>query len=283
MENLNGTSTHNSTDSYVAVLVWYFLPTVVTVPPLAIPANALVIRLLLRKPGICSTSEIFILHLALSDIMFCFMVISEYIRFLLNHTAEAGKFLAWGMNQSGGPMLLCILSLDCYVAVCHPLLFIRLKDPKLRLSLCLLVLVVTAVCSIIAKVSVWYRWNVMFGLLSSATVTITTCNILILKSLCQSGPSNKEVHPVKKRAFKTVLTALVLINIHYLIPCLEYLIRVFGPSQFKPHSFLTSISYLVLSLGSFVQPLCYLVRTKQLPEMRCDRCTAAETKTVATV
>lgn len=61
----------NNTIDMLGDLVWYFLPTVVIVPPLGLPANALVIRLLLGKPGICSTSEIFTLNLALFDMLFC--------------------------------------------------------------------------------------------------------------------------------------------------------------------------------------------------------------------
>ncbi|XP_044043004.1 somatostatin-like receptor F_48D10.1 isoform X2 [Siniperca chuatsi] len=137
MENFKGNGTINQNNTRLGDVVWYFLPTVVTVPPLALPANALVIYLLLGKPGICSTSEIFTLNLALFDMLFCFIVLIEYIRFLCNQTMEAANFLAWGLNQAGGPMLLCILGLDSYVAVCHPLVFLRLKDPKLRLLLCL--------------------------------------------------------------------------------------------------------------------------------------------------
>ncbi len=285
MENLkgNGTFHQNSTSVTPDVVVWYLLPTVLTVPPLGLPANALVIRLLLGKPGICSTSEIFTLNLALFDMLFCLMVSSEYIRFLCNRTVEAANFMVWGLNQAGGPMLLCLLALDSYVAVCHPLVFLRLKDPKLRLSLCLVVSVITAACCGLVKVSSSFKWNVILAILSSAIVIISTCNILILKSLRQSGPSRKEVHPVKKRAFKIVLTAFVLVNIHYLPPLTEYMLREYGSSYFSPFSVVTSVAYVILSMGSFCQPLSYLVRTKQLPRMKCHHSSTAEAKTVATV
>ncbi|KAL3066248.1 hypothetical protein OYC64_016242 [Pagothenia borchgrevinki] len=83
-------------------LVWYFLPTIVLVPPLWIPANALVLRLLLGKPNICSTSEIFVLNLAVFDMMFCFMVVIEYIYFMFNKTNSNSDFLSWGLSQAGG-------------------------------------------------------------------------------------------------------------------------------------------------------------------------------------
>ncbi|KAK9540943.1 hypothetical protein VZT92_003360 [Zoarces viviparus] len=255
----------------VNYLVWYFLPTAVMVPPLGLPANALVIRLLLGKPGICSTSEIFFLNLALFDMLFCLFFLVEFVLFVCDPTMAASNFVVWGLNQAGGPLLLCLMGLDSYMAVCHPLVFLRLKDPKLRLSACSVVCVVGAVACCLVKFSAKLKWYVISGILCGATAIMTTCNILILRSLRQLGPGRKEVHPVKKRAFKTVLTASVLVNVHYLPPVGEYLLRQFGPSQFKPFSFLTCVAWIALSTASFVQPLCYLVRTGQLPKLRCDR------------
>ncbi|XP_069022931.1 G-protein coupled receptor 15-like [Embiotoca jacksoni] len=266
----------------VQSLVWYYLPTVVVVPPLAVPANALVIYLLLGKPGICSTSEIFTLNLAVFDMMFCITVLVEYIYFLWNPTMNTGSFVAWGVNQGGGPLLLCLMALDSYVGVCHPLLFLRLKDPSLRLSLCLVVYVLTAATCGLIKLYSPNKWNVILVLISTSILIISTCNILILKSLRKSGP-NKKLHPAKKRAFKLVLSSFVLVNVHYLPPISEYLLREFGSTFFSPFSPFTCATYTVLSVSSFVQPMSYLMRTKQLPKMRCHCCPAAETKTVEAV
>lgn len=271
MEILEGIGTihQNDTTDSIKELIWYLLPTVITVPPLGLPTNALVIRLLLCKPGICSTSEVFTLNLALIDMLFCLMVLTEYIRLLYTKTMEAANFLAWGLNQIGGPMLLCMLALDSYMAVCHPLVFRRLKDPKLRLSLCLVVSAITVASCCLVKIPSSFKWNVILVLLIGVIVIISMCSILILKSLRKSGPSRKEVHPAKKRAFKLVLSAFVLVNFHYLPPLIEYLLRLFGPQHLKPFSPLTGVTYGVLSWGSFIQPLSFLVRTKQLPKTRC--------------
>lgn len=248
------------------MLVWYFLPIFVTTPPLGLPTNGLVIRLLLGKPGICATSEIFTLNLAMFNMLFCFVFSAEYLCFVFLQTSEASNFLTWGLIQTGGPMLLCMSGLDSYIAVCHPLVYLRLKDPKLRLSLCLLVGVITvAICSLL-KAHVAFKWTVVLQVLSIIMVIISACNILILKSLCKSGPGSKEVHPAKKRAFKLALTAFLLVNFHYLPPLMENLLSVFCPKYFSPFSILTSVSYSILSFANFTQPLSYLLRTKQLPK-----------------
>nr|XP_019958237.1 PREDICTED: uracil nucleotide/cysteinyl leukotriene receptor-like isoform X2 [Paralichthys olivaceus] len=281
MGNVPGNETmSNNTSSIRYDKIFYcFLPTTVIVPPLAMPANALVIRLLLIKPGICCSSEIFTLHLAVLDFFFGVMIPIEFIWFVLVRSLETAHFIAWSLNQAGRPILLSLLSLDNYVAVCHPLVFLRLKDPRLRLSLCFVVNVVTAFSCWLMKFSKVYRWKVMSWLLCCAIAITSTCNVLILRSLRQTGPSRKELHPVKKRAFKIVLTSFVLIIVHYSPSFLEYLLRVF---LLGPFSALASLTFTVLSLSSVAQPLCYLQRTKQLP-IPCHRSSAAETKTVATV
>ncbi|AWP05223.1 putative c-C chemokine receptor type 8-like [Scophthalmus maximus] len=285
MENLNCTGAihQNITEGRYDRIIWCILPTVIIVPPLALPANALVIRLLLGKPGICCTSEIFTLQLAVFDMLFCLMILTEYIRFLCFQTLETSNFVAWSLNQAGGPLLLCFVGLDCYVGVCHPLVFLRLKDPKLRLSVCFVVNAVTAVSCYLIKFNKIFKWTAVSIVLIFTLVVISTCNILILKSLRQAGPSGKEVHPVKKRAFKIVLTSFVLVNIHYLPSVLEFLLKTLLPCLFSPFSAFTSVTFTVLSLSSVVQPLCYLARTKQLQKIRCQRSSAAETKATATV
>ncbi|XP_068178520.1 allatostatin-A receptor-like [Antennarius striatus] len=251
-------------DTQLDAFVWYLLPTMVTVPPLGIPANALVIRLLLGKPGIGSTSEAFTLSLALFDQLFCCAVLTEYVVFLFLRTPQTANFLSWGLNQVGGPLLLCLLTLDSYLAVCRPLLFLQLKEPKLRPLLCVAVGVATALCCGLVKISSKYKWSAIMALLCTVIAVISCCSVRILRSLLQSGPGRKELHPAKRRAFKLVLTALVMVLVHYLPPVVEYLLRQ-HLSYFNPFSVLTSINYTFLSWGSVTQPLSYLIRTKQLP------------------
>lgn len=269
----------NSTSEKLDGLVWYLLPTVITVPPLAIPANWLVIHLLLGKTGVCSTPEIFTLQMAIFDMLFCFLLIIEYISFVFNKRVENSFFFAWGLNQTGGPMMLCLLSVDSYIGVCHPLVFHHLKDGRIRLSLCLLVCIVTSVSCYLVKASKLIKWNAIMGLLLIAILVISSCTFNILRFLCKSGPNRKEVHPAKRRAFKLVLTSYVLLNFHYIPPLIEYRIRQSGLKYLQSFSVLSAMSFGFLALASFTQPLSYLLRTRQLPKIRslCDSATKTKT------
>lgn len=250
-------------------LVWYLLPTVITVPPLGIPANGLVIHLLLGKTGVCSTSEIFTLQLACFDMLFCFLLIIEYISFVYTKRMTDRFFFAWGLNRTGGPMLLCLMSVDSYIGVCHPLVFHHFKDARIRLSFCLLVFFITSASCYMVKASKPDKQNTIMGLLFFAILVISSCTFNILRFLCKSGPSRKEIHPVKRRASNIVLTSYVLLNFHYIPPLIEHLITQYGPKYLQPFSVLSALSYGFLALASFTQPLSYLLRTRQLPEIRC--------------
>lgn len=269
MENLNGGNYNNNTSEKLEGFVWYLLPTVVSAPLLGIPTNWLVIHLLLGKPGVCSTPELFTLQLACFDILFCFLVIIEYIAFAYSKRVKDAFFLAWGLNETGGPLLLCLMSLDSYIAVCHPLVFHHLKDGRIRLSLCLLICVITGGSCFTVKATTQNKWNIIMGLLLIVILIISTCTFKTLKFLRKSGPSGKEFHPLKRRASKLILTSYVLLNVHYMPPLIENLVRQYGPKYLQPFSVLSGVSYGFLSWASFTQPLSYLVRTKQLPKNRC--------------
>lgn len=199
----------------------YLLPTVLIVPTLVLPTNALVLRLLLGKPGICSTSDIFQFNLALLNMLFCFMFLTEYCYFLWRPSKKAARFAVWALTQTGGPMLFCIIALDSYMAVCHPLVFRRFKNPKLRPSLCMVVNALSAFSCYLVKIPFKFRWKMLMLVMIISLLIISTCNILIFRSLRQSGPSGKEVHPIKKRALKIVLTAFLLVNFHYMPPVIK--------------------------------------------------------------
>lgn len=263
----------NITDACFYEFAWCFSPGSVLVPPLALPTNALVIRLLMSKPRVTCTSEVFTLQLAILDAFFCLLVFGEYINFLLVRSVLELNFISWGLNHVGGPVLLCLLALDSYMAVSRPVLFLQLKKPKFRLSLCLLVDVFTVVCCYLMKNTTHVKRPLVSVLTISASVITFVCNILVLLSLRQTGPNKKEVHPVKRRAFKIVLTSSLLLNLHYLPMVVESILKFSVPQVFSPFSSLTCLTINLMNTSSLFQPLAYLVRAKKLTLMRpcCGR------------
>lgn len=52
-----------------------------------------------------------------------------------------------------------------------------------------------------------------------------------------------------------MLTVFVLISIHYIQPLVDFVLR-FYIKTLQPYSPLTCVVYTVLSMSSFIQPLC---------------------------
>ncbi|XP_063050754.1 G-protein coupled receptor 183-B-like [Engraulis encrasicolus] len=260
-------SSNHTTNSTGAALYIYF-PSLLIVPPLGIPANAFVLRLLLGKAGICSTSEVFVASQAIMDLVFCVSLCCEMAYSFVAGVYERPVCLVF--NQFGGPLHLTCLCLDSFLGVVHPITFMKLKKPLLRLSVCIGNWVFTVfffACSVFD--ASFSAWQVAIAQLVIDLVTIYFCLIQVMWALKKPGPGSGKaaLHPVKKRAFQTVLGMFVLVNVHYFLPIMNYAAYAANKnSDIKDRSLTVStISATVLSLASCVQPLCYLVRVKKLP------------------
>ena len=260
--NISSSQTNSSSGS--SFNMWYFFPSFIVVTPLGVPANALVLRALVGKAGICSTSEIFTTSQAFMDLAFCVGLCIETIYNLITKNRHVLKSLAF--NQFGGPLHLTVTCLDSYLGVIYPITFMKLKAPEFRVSICAVIWVSTLAYFIGTVVSPSLTsWGVMITQLTVDLVIMYTCLIQVLWALNQAGPGRTEVHPVKRRAFKTVLSMFILINVHYCLPVVDYISRQIAPSttnEFRP---LAMIAFTLQSMSSCVNPIFYLVRAKKCP------------------
>lgn len=250
--------------------ILYVLPSVLLVTPLGVPSNVLVLRALVGKPGICSTPEIFTASQALMDLAFCVGLFAEVV-----YTFVVGSvsLLSVVFNQFGGPLHLVCACVDTYLGVLHPVCFMRLKAPVHRVAVCTCLWVITTgffISSIFSK-DIWF---LVISLLAVDLVVINFCLIQVLWTLNQPGPGGTKVHPVKKRAFNTVLTLFILTLVHYSLPVVNYAVaQTSRPShEFRP---LTVIACTLQSLSSCVKPILFLVKANKLPSaLTCQTCQA---------
>ncbi|CAL8328379.1 unnamed protein product [Merluccius merluccius] len=144
---------------------------------LALPINALVLRLLLGKSVICSTSEVFTLLLASFDLVFCLGLWVEYALLLAGGLAGS-HFVSWGLNRVGDPLLLRLLCLDSRVSpvglpgaegppgevvsvrhgYCHSAILIRAEGSVRRMSVACVValaILVTSYSNLMVPAAGW--------------------------------------------------------------------------------------------------------------------------------
>ncbi|XP_061118031.1 proteinase-activated receptor 3-like [Conger conger] len=235
---------------------------------LGIPANLMVLWLLHKNKGDSSSSDIFILHLAILDTFFCLIPPLEFanIVFLTTDTTWYVLRFFYGVKDSS-PLFLSCICLDRYMAVLHPITFTELKDRSHRTVCIAVVWLVTLIYAAAKCVGNIPNFEKVFTvLILAAFAFMLFCNVSILHALRQSGPGRDEMHPVKKRAFKIVFIILALIVFNYfppvaLFPFQEY----FSHDEF--YCYVHPIAFGFMDISSSIQPVLYLSR--EIPNVLC--------------
>ncbi|XP_029921720.1 proteinase-activated receptor 3 [Myripristis murdjan] len=230
---------------------------------LGIPANIMVLWLIHKNKGDSSTSDIFILHLAVLDVFFCLTPPLELANIVYLTTSSTWYVLRffYGIKDSS-PLFLSCICLDRYMAVVHPITFTELKDRRHRAVLAAVVWLVILAYAAAKCVGTIENFEKVFTvMILAAFAFMVFCNIAILWALKQSGPGRDEMHPVKKRAFKMVLIILAIIVFNYFPPVALFPFQHY----FTPEVFRCYIHYLAFGLMDFsssIQPVLYLSKEK---------------------
>ncbi|XP_051951170.1 proteinase-activated receptor 3 [Xyrauchen texanus] len=228
------------------------------------PANIMVLWLIRKNKGDSSTSDIFIVQLAVLDMLFCLIPPLEFANIVFLTSSSSTWYVLrffYGMKDSS-PLFLSCICLDRYMAVLHPITFMGLKDKRHR-SVCAgvvwLVTLVYAAAKCAGNIPKFEK--VFTGMILAAFAFMVFCNISILWALRQSAPGRDETHPVKKKAFKMVIIILAIIVLNYfppvaLLPFHDY----FSPDVFG--CYISFFAFGFMDVSSSVQPVLYLSREK---------------------
>ncbi|TWW66123.1 proteinase-activated receptor 3 [Takifugu flavidus] len=252
-----------------AVIIWYLGLQFFNMF-LGIPANVMVLWLIHKNKGDSSTSDIFILHLAVLDVLFCLIPPLELANIVFLTTSSTWYVLRffYGIKDTS-PLFLSCICLDRYMAVVHPITFTELKDRQHRAVLAAVVWVITLAYAAAKCVGNIVNFEKVFtAMILAAFAFMVFCNIAILCALRQSGPGRDEMHPVKKRAFKMVLIILAIIVFNYfppvaLFPFQEY----FSPDVFR--CYVHYIAFGLMDFSSSIQPMLYLSKEKPCSHNCC--------------
>ncbi|XP_067293639.1 proteinase-activated receptor 3-like [Pseudorasbora parva] len=241
-----------------AVLIFYLVLQFINML-LGIPANIMVLWLIWKNKGDSSTSDIFIVHLAILDIFFCLIPPLELANLVYLTTSSNWYVLLffYGVKDSS-PLFLSCICLDRYMAVCHPITFTKLKD-KWHRSVCAgavwLAILAYAAAKCVGNIPHFEKaFTVM---IVAAFAFMLFCNVSILWALRQSAPGRDESHPVKKKAFKMVLIILAIIVFNYFPPVALFPFKEY----FSPEVFFCYIHYIAfgfMDISSSIQPVLYL-------------------------
>ncbi|CAJ1075214.1 G-protein coupled receptor 183-like [Xyrichtys novacula] len=233
-----------------------------------IPANILVIAILIHNRKEPSTSDIFLGCLAFMDAYFGAMTPVSFLNLYHWQSKEVWSALkfSYGVKDTSGPLFLSCICLDRFIAVLFPILFGQLKHIKYRLSLSVLVLLLTFAYSAAKAVGGLPNFEKVFTGEILATFTwMVLCNGSILWALKKSrGAGKDEMHPMKKKAFKLVLSILCIIVFNYLPPVALFPFEdYYSPDVFR--CYVQPVGFSFLNISSTIQPLVYLSRLEKVP------------------
>ncbi|XP_062860412.1 P2Y purinoceptor 4-like [Trichomycterus rosablanca] len=243
----------------------------------ALPANANMLFLFLKNRKTLSPSEVLGLNMALLGVLYCLslpldMVITVKGRLgLLVRISNTCAMLMY----TGCPLLLTSMCLERYVAVSHPVLFMRLGRWEYRAACSAIIWIFTGLMATftfiftLANVAIYLSiiMNVLF-------LIMVACLLGILRVLCKKGPGDAKSgvqndSPQKKRALKNIVVVLVPSTIVYspLLGLAPYLLIVQelirkGTVNFPcgPLFMFGALPYFGVCIG----PLFYIARVRQM-------------------
>ncbi len=174
-----------------------------------------------------------------------------------------------GLSITDRPLFQCLICVERYLAVVHPVIFLKYKPLRYRVICCTLAWIITLVSCLICLIILLFSNITMHAWFFSMQFIVYLpiqlfFLVAVLRALKQSGPGERgrdEKNHMKRRAFYLILITTVNMTITYL-PTTISVIFTIVIHQFSVIFWVPSMICYVLA--GFVQPIIYLHRAKKL-------------------
>lgn len=211
---------------------------------------------------------IFALNLVFMEILYC-LVAPLYCPCIISFALCVGTLLGFclGAFMAGRYLFQCWLCLEQYVAVIHPMIFLKFKPMRYRVWFASVAWFFTlGIGTISGCMFPEVPYNV-FGVVYLIIFLLDSfCCLSVLKALVRPGPSDKddgEMNAAKKRAFKIISMNLTT----FLVQVVPVVISFCLLGTLPPESFHlgVAISMTINIAGGFVHPIYVLHKYGKLP------------------
>ncbi|XP_058630040.1 hydroxycarboxylic acid receptor 2-like [Onychostoma macrolepis] len=189
-----------------------------------LPINSYILWLIVTGTGGGVASDFFNFNLSVCEIGIC-LDLTCFL--LLNWLSFFGliALLFQGLLLAGRPLFQCVICVERYLAVVHPVTFLKYKPLRYRVICCTAAWIITlGSCLFCMFMLMLYNTNghtwvflVQFFLFFSIQLF---CLVAVLRALKQSGPGERrrardEENHMKRRAFNLILITTVNMVIAY--------------------------------------------------------------------
>ncbi|XP_042567362.1 C-C chemokine receptor type 8-like [Cyprinus carpio] len=234
-----------------------------------LPTHCYVAWLIISGAGSGVASEFFILNLSVSEIVFCVncltFVLSHWFSFIVDF-----KLFLVGIIISGRPLFQCLMCVERYLAVVHPVTFLKYKPLRYRVICCIvswIIILGSCLCCIFTILLhyIVHMWFLSVQFLVFFLIQLF-CLVAVLRALKQSGPGERgrergEENHMKRRAFNLILITTVTMVITHVPYCISGFITIITEKRFDAQWVPGLFCYV---LAGFVQPVLYLHRARKL-------------------
>ncbi len=242
---------------------------------LGVPTNSYVIWLIVTGTGNGLAAELFSLNLAVCEILLClnylFTVFTNSFIILILLI-----FSGQGLASTGRPLFQCLICVERYLAVVHPVTFLKFKPLRYRVICTVFVCTsIFASCWVLILLMCFSLIGLVFVFIVAQLILYLSiqmfCCLAVLRALKQSGPGERvrgreEENHMKRRAFNVILIITGTMIIIYAPNIISVLLFM---SSVRNSDIVLTISRTSFSLGGLVQPLLFLHRLGKLPFTKC--------------
>ncbi|XP_051721342.1 C-C chemokine receptor type 8-like [Ctenopharyngodon idella] len=235
------------------------------------PTHSYVIWLIITGARSGVASEFFVLNLSFCEVGSSLNAMFGLLSHLFSSLTILTLFLQ-GLGITGRPLFQCLISVERYLAVVHPVTFLKYKPLRYRVICCTAAWIITLsssllfcifiVVSLKTEPYIWFS-STAFLLLFSIQLF---CLVAVLRALKQSGPGERrrereEKNHMKKRAFYLILITTMNMIILYVPFIITGFFVILTQQEIVNFWF---PAYLFYVLAGFVQPVLYLQRAGKL-------------------
>ncbi|XP_077053545.1 uncharacterized protein LOC143704262 [Siphateles boraxobius] len=274
-ENFNSTEVHPSTIIQGPLILMGFRTGLLCFCLLfGVPTHSYVLWLIARGKRI--PLEIFNVNLTVCEIIYCLIFLIYIFQIFLN--VEIVQHFLQGIGITGRPLFQCLMCMERYLAVVHPVTFLKFKPLRYRVICCTAVWITTLgsclVSLIILTLSNLKAFTWFFSLQFLIYISIQLfCLVTVLRALKQSGPGGKgggreEENHMKRKAFHLILITTVTLVVMFAPFIFTGFLTILQQQKQQGVSLIWFLSLSCFILAGFVQPVLYLHRVSEVPILK---------------
>ncbi len=235
-----------------------------------VPTHSYVLWLIARGRRI--PSEFLGFNLTVCDLIYSLIVLFYPLK-IFKHLEEVHRFLQ-GLGVTGRPLFQCLICVERYLAVVHPVTFLKFKPLRYRVVCCTVVWIITlGSCLGAMFIQIFsnleaYVWFFSLQFLLFLFIQLV-CLVAVLRALKQSGPGERgrekeEENNMKSRAFYLILISTVTLVVMFVPFTVTGFLRGLQLIEEREVKLIWFLSLCCFILAGFVQPVLYLHRAGKL-------------------